>query len=227
MNTSVLRTAASLACLCLVTFSATAISKSKDPPSVWAGLVKKDVKGLDAVFVRPNVTFPAYKKIMFDPVQVAFSKDWDPNSTRDLTRRVSTEDMQKIKDGLAALMREVFTRELAKSGYSLSDSPDEETIRVSTAIAELYINAPDVMTAGRSRTYTTDAGSMTLIMEIRDSPTGQLLAGVVDQRNADTMGGQMQWTNSVTNRADADRIITAWASKLRTALDRLNGKTTK
>ena len=78
------------------------------------------------------------------------------------------------------------------------------------------------MSAGRSRTYTTNAGEMTLDMEVRDSLTGQLLARVVDkQRALDT--GRLQWTNSVTNAADAERAIDVWAKQLRGGLDRVNG----
>jgi hypothetical protein len=61
---------------------------------------------------------------------------------------------------------------------------------------------------------------MTLVMEVRDAPSGQLLARVVDARRADS-GGNMQWTNSVTNRAEADLVISEWAKKLRAGLDRL------
>jgi len=103
------------------------------------------------------------------------------------------------------------------------EAPADETIRVSAAIVDLYINAPDTMSAGRSKTYTTETGSMVLVMEIRDSPSGQLLARVVD-RHSDNGTGTMQWTTSVTNRAEADRAISMWASKLVDALDRLNRK---
>jgi hypothetical protein len=61
-------------------------------------------------------------------------------------------------------------------------------------------------------------------MEIRDGPSGQLLARVVDRRMADNPGGHLQWTNSVTNRADARVILDGWAKQLRAALDRLNGR---
>ena len=92
---------------------------------------------------------------------------------------------------------------------------------MATAIVDL-INAPDTMSAGRSKTYTTEAAYLRLCM-IRDSPTGQLLARVVD-RHSDSGSGSLQWTTSVSNRAEADRAISMWASKLVEALDRLNGK---
>lgn len=200
-----------------------AVSKD-EAPAEWDGLVKRKVKGLDLVYVRPDVQFPAYKKVMLDPVQVAFSKNWKPNSgSRSLSQQITAEDMQRIKDGLAVMVQDGFSKQLTKAGYGIVTAPDDETIRVSAAIAELYINAPEKMSAGRSKTYTTETGSMVLVMEIRDSPTGQLLARVVD-RHTDNGTGTMQWTTGVSNRAEADRAISMWASKLVDALDRLNGK---
>lgn len=195
-------------------------------PAEWDGLQKRNVKGLDAVYVRPNVQFAPYKKVLLDPIQVEFSKNWDPNSsTPGVSRDLDATDLQKIKDGLAELFREVFAEELEKGGYSLTDTPAADTLRVSAAIIDLYINAPDAQSSSAARTYTftTDAGSMTLAMECRDSPTGQILARVVDARRGDSMGGTMQWTTGVTNRAEAQQIIKAWARKLREGLDRLNG----
>ncbi|HEY2809556.1 MAG TPA: DUF3313 family protein [Steroidobacteraceae bacterium] len=188
----------------------------------WDGLERRDVKGIDQVYVRPNFKFPHYKKVIIDPVQVAFSKNWDQNSTIDPSRRLDAADIQKIKDGLGQLLRERFTRELTAGGYQVTDVPADDTIRLSPDIINLYINAPDKMTAGISRSYTTNAGEMTLDMEVHDSVTGELLARVVDkQRALDT--GRLQWTNSVTNSADAERAIDVWARQLRAGLDRVNG----
>jgi len=211
--------------ICAAAIGACATPSSKKPPAEWDGLERREVKGLDNVYVRPNVQFPAYKTVMIDPAQVEFAKEWDPNSTqRELSRRLDAEDLQKIKAEVARLLRESFSDELTKNGYPVIDQPQEETLRVLPAIINLYINAPDTMSAGRSRTYTTEAGRMTLVMELRDGPTGQLLARVVDARTAGGMGGYMTWTNSTTNRADAQREFDDWARRLRNALDRLNGK---
>jgi len=64
---------------------------------------------------------------------------------------------------------------------------------------------------------------MTLVAELRDSVTGELLARVVDtQRGRQT--GTLSFTNSVTNTADARRAIGIWATALRQGLDELYRK---
>jgi hypothetical protein len=210
-----------LACV----FTTAVVAKEK-PPENWDGLERKKVKGLDNVYVRPNVVFTPYKSVMLDPTSVEFAKNWEQN--QDFRNRPTAEDMQRIKDKLAELMREEFTQELVNNGYTVVPAPAEDTLQVRTAIIDLYVNAPDLRSdPGITKSYTTSAGRMTLVLEARDGPTGQLLARAVDNREDDHMGGTMTWTNATTNTADARRIIDVWAKKLRESLDRINGKEKK
>ena len=209
-----------LACLVLP------LAQAKKQPESWDGLALKKVKGLDAVYVRPDTEFTPYKSVLLDRVQIEFSKNFgkDYNSSTGFKRRPSAEDMQKIKDGLAELMHEVFVEELSKNGYPVVETAAEDTLHIRTAIIDLFVNAPDTSDPGITRTYTTSSGSMTLVLEARDGPTGALLARVVDGRADDTPGGQFEWTTKASNTNAARRILQDWARKLRQSLDRLNGK---
>ena len=223
MNKSITR-ALTLSCLLACVFASVAVTKEK-PPENWDGLERRKVKGLDNVYVRPDVQFTPYKSVVLDPTQVEFSKNWQKSF--DFSDRPNAAEMQKIRDKLAELMRERFTEELVKNGYTVVDAPAEDTLQVRTAIIDLFINAPDLQNPGITKSYTTSAGGMTLVLEARDGPTGQLLARAVDRQEDDHMGGYMMWTNAATNTADARRIIDVWAKKLRESLDRLNGKEKK
>jgi hypothetical protein len=67
------------------------------------------------------------------------------------------------------------------------------------------------MTAGRSRTYTANAGEATLVLEARDSATNALLGRVLDRRET-TETGTMTMTSRVTNVADFRLLFRTWAS---------------
>lgn len=201
------------------------IANAKEsPPQEWDGLERRSNKKLDNVYVRPNVTFKAYRQVVLEPVEVQFDKNWDPNSgTRGISNQLSKEDIEEIRTGLSALFREEFTRRLEKGGYPVVDASGDDVLRVEAALVNLYINAPEKMSAGRSRTYTMDAGQVTLVMQLSDSVTHQTLARVVDtQQGLDT--GHLTWTTSVSNSAEARRIVGIWADQLRKGLDRVNGK---
>ena len=53
----------------------------------WDGLVEVKGKRLDAVFLLPGADFRAYKKVMMDPVEVAFVKNWARDYNRDAAAR--------------------------------------------------------------------------------------------------------------------------------------------
>ena len=195
-------------------------------PTEWDGLVRQPGTRLNAVFVRPDADIPAFRSVMLDPVSVSFARNWDPTARgTSVSRRLDAGDAQAIKDGLATLFRDTFRDELARGGYQLVDEPGPDTLRATAAIVDLFIAAPDTMQPG-VRTYTANSGRMTLVLELRDSVTGELLARAVD-----TQGGRSAGTwnisNRVTNTADARRAITIWAAALRRGLDDLYRKSSQ
>lgn len=200
---------------------------SSGAPESWDGLQKVAAKGLDLAYVLPGADFTTYSQVMLDPVEVEFDKNWlsDQNSTIDLSRHVDAADVQRIRSGLGEMVHKRFGEELSKNGYAIVQEPSASTLHVSAAIADLYINAPDIPSAGRVRTYTTSAGSMTLVVDVRDSVTGKLLARAVDRADDADASTQLSWTTSVSNEADADLIIRGWARRLRQGLDTLTGRT--
>jgi len=197
---------------------------SDEPPKEWDGLARVKSKQLDHVYKLPEADFSGYKRVRLDPIEVEFDKNWKPNdSERSPSRRLSNSDIEKIKQALAEEFRKVFTEELTKNGYPVVDESGDDVLRVSAAIVNLYITAPEKMSAGRSRTYTTSAGHMTLIAELRDSVTGKLMARAVDSvQGRDT--GNFQITNSVTNMSSARTALIKWARVLREGLDEATGR---
>ena len=197
----------------------TGTSTSAIPGADQDGLTARPVRGLDAVLVRPGVNFRVYKTVLLDPLEVAFDRNWDPNRDEpDISRRLSPADIEKIKAGMASEFRSVFIEELTTGGYRIVEQAGADTLRIKPALAGVYINAPEKITAGIARSYTQDAGRMTLRLEAHDGPTGQLLARVVD-RKEDRGLQELELTNSVTNRADFRRGVRDWARRLSAALN--------
>jgi hypothetical protein len=89
-------------------------------------------------------------------------------------------------------------------------NPGRDVLQLSPAVIDLYINAPDVMAPGRSRTYTVEAGEATLVLEARDSMSGALLGRVLDRRETNDTG-HLSMSSSVTNIADFEMLFSQWA----------------
>ncbi|MYM63337.1 DUF3313 family protein [Pseudomaricurvus sp. HS19] len=176
------------------------------------------------VYRAADADFSAYRQVALAPCAVAFRKRWlqDQNNSRmDLSSRVTKKDMARIQESLGGICDSHFHEAMAASGqFTLVDdaqASDQPALLLKPAIVNLDINAPDTMSAGMSRSYTTSAGEMTLYLEIYDATTGAILARVVDRRK-DPDSSRMEWSNSVTNRADADRIFRRWMTQLQEGL---------
>lgn len=202
----------------VISLSLGQLAQGGEPPVEWDGLQKTKVKGIDLAYVRPGVNLAQYSKVMLDPVEVAFAKNWQPEQVAS-RMPVSQQDRERIKSDLARLTTATITDTLGKkNGYPVVATPGPDVMRLSTALVDVYINAPDVPTAGRSRTYVMNAGHMTLVAELRDSETGALFARVLDEREArDNVG--MTWSSSIENSAEARNAVSQWAKILRARLD--------
>lgn len=184
-----------------------------DAPESWDGLVEVKAKRMDAVFLLPGADFRPYTKVMIDPTEVAFHKDWMKNINRDspgVSNDVNQEDMAKIAAEARSNFGDIFAEAYQKGGYQVVTTPGKDVLRISTGIANLYINAPDVQAPGRSRTYTMEAGEATLVLEVRDSTTNALLGRVVDRRETQSTG-MMQLSSSVSNLSDFRLMFKSWA----------------
>ena len=184
------------------------------------GLEKTKVKNIDLAYARPGTSLVAYKRVKLDPVEVAFSPSWNPTRTGS-SLKLSSEEKEAIRTGVAKLVEEEFAKEIQAGGrYQVVSEAGPDVLRVRAGIVNLYINAPDTGPA-RSRTIVRSAGEMTLIAELSDSTSGQVLARVADRQEAtDT---RMQIANGMVNETEARWIAADWAKALRKALDNAQG----
>jgi hypothetical protein len=201
-----------LAVLVLLASATTAFAD--DWAESWDGLVRIKPKRMDAAYVLPGADFRPYTKIMIDPAHVEFRKDWlkSMNETkRDVSSRISEEDAAQILSAARSNFDDLFKAAYEKAGLQVVTTPGPDTLRLATGVINLYLNAPDPMQAGRSTSYTANAGEATLVLEARDSSTGALLGRVVDRRETQDSHG-LQVTTRVTNLADFRTLFERWAT---------------
>ena len=197
----------------LIWFATPLAQAADDPPDNWDGLVQIKPKRIDSAYLLPGADFRPYKKLMLDPVEVAFKKDWEKNYNRDaatLSQRLTPEHVEKIAAAARENFTEVFTEAYKNAGMELVTSPGPDVLRVRPGVVNLYITAPDNMSAGMSRTYTMESGEATLFLEVRDSTTGALLGRALDRRNTRNTG-RVSISNSVTNLSDFRALFKQWA----------------
>ena len=193
-------------------------SAKEKPTQEWDGLVPKYNDKLENVWVRPNVRFKAYKRIRLPPVEVTFAKDWSPDRG---TRSPTNEEIQNIRSGLAQMFHKEFAKHLARGGYVITDSNGDDVLIVQAALANLYVNGPQASNSDLARAQTMTTGRVSVVMQLSDSVTQQLLARVVDTQYGDERGN-LSWSSAVADSDEARRIIDGWAYALRLGLDKVN-----
>ncbi len=198
------------------------------PGETYDGLVLVPGSRFATVYRRPDADLTHYDAYGLVRCEVAFRKNWmrDQNTTRlDLSSRVTQKDVDEIRERLSDACDQSFREALERPPpYRLVEnfSDGEQVLVLRPAIINLNIAAPDIRSAGIQRSYTTESGQMTLVLELLDGTTGQILVRVIDRQRAGE-SGFLQWTNSVTNQADARRILGRWARQLREGLDEATG----
>jgi len=203
-----------------LTVTSPSVAAADSSSSPFPGLELVDSKNVDRLYRRPDLDVSAYGKILIGEPVVEFSKNWNPRNYG--TYGLSAAQLKKIRVDLADLAKATFVKVLGAGGYEVVTEAGDGVLEIIPSIVNLYINAPDTMTAGRSKTYAMDAGSMTLALQVSDSVTGTLLAVVYDHKR--DSGGRMQWATSASNRAAASRTLTGWAEQLKRELDAARAK---
>jgi hypothetical protein len=176
---------------------------------------------LARVWMKPGANLAGYDKLQILDCYVSFKKNWQRG--RDFSLEISAERMDAIKKELAQEFGKVFAEELGKGGYQVVDKPAQDVLLVRPAIIDLDIQAPDPMGDIDSTTFSASAGQMTLLAELYDSVTSDLLLRAIDPE-ADEGSGMIEWQDSVSNSSDARRILRMWAERLRKALDEAHGR---
>lgn len=195
-------------------------SSKRQAAEAWTqdGLQKREIKGLDVVYVRPSASLAGYQKILLKPVDISFRRDWGRSAPGIAGTRVRAIDAQRIRDKLAKLMREEAAKQLTQGGYALVEASGDDVLEVDAAITDLYLVAPDVQGAEGVRVFAVSAGEMTLVAELRDSASGEVIARTYDHAYARETARPHRITNS-ENTVEARRVAGEWAKQLRLQLD--------
>ena len=202
-------------------FALAPVAKDLPPPPPDAeGLARQSSSKVDEFYLRPGATFTAYRRVMLGSFDVTFPKSWERRHPG-----LDARDTARFREELIKLSREEFARSMKRGGYEVVRAPGPGVLEIRAVIANLDIRAPEVNDASIRRSYVLSAGEGTLIAELRDAPTGTLLARVVDRREM-RENPYLELANDITNSRDAQELVGLWSNMLRRYLDAAgaNGK---
>jgi hypothetical protein len=186
------------------------------------GLVRVEKSVVDAAWVKPDFDLTPYKKLMIASGGVSFRKLKPVNEfqARDETEFPVKEEN---KARMSEILKEAFTEELSKlQRYQIVDKPGPDVLLLVGGVIDVVSNVPpDIDSAkfGRGGVYLTSVGEATLVLELRDSQSNEILARAADRRAAESPFAFE--VNNVTAWSEVRRLAQAWASTLRKRLEEI------
>ena len=185
------------------------------------GLNVVDNSRADLAWARPDFNLDGYTKIW--PVGAGIEYRPVKNrgkSTMDRSRGGPYFIDDKARGKFEKLVGETFKEELQKiERFEVVDGPGPDVLMVRGALLDVTSMVPPDLTSARSTIYLRNIGDATLVLELRDSETGTILARSADRRAAESIGDTFRQANSVTTAVEVKRLIRYWASRLREGLD--------
>lgn len=213
----------------LITVAAIAISGcTSAPPTIqqgpdaevtFDGLHLIDNSAFRQAWADPDIDFARYTKIM--PGGAFFEyravKKTATNSRASMNASefwISDENRAKLEEEVS----NVFDVEMAKSTrFTITDEPGPDTLTIVGGLHDVMSRVPP-QRVGRSDVYLSDIGEATLILQISDSMSGEVIFRAVERRAAGDRTGAMRSSPAQT-WTEVRRLARDWAGKLVTGLD--------
>ena len=219
--------------LCAIGLVAIAVSGcSTAPPTIdtgpdaevtFDGLYEVKNSRADKAWALPDLDLKGYTKIMLQGAGVEYRPGGQSGRTYyQRSRGGPFEVTEEQKARFEETVRQVFREELGRSEtLEIVTEPGPDVLLVRGALLDVISYVPPDDTPGRVDVYLSSVGEATLVIEIRDSITGAILARTLDRRAAESMPGMLTESNRVTNTAEVRRVVRRWATALREGLERI------
>ena len=192
------------------------VQTGPDAEVTYDGLHRVDRSVMDMAWVKPDLDLTGYTKLMLASGGISYREVDGP-----VNRRTDTEFpiSDEAKERFQQIVREEFIEELEQlHRYEITDQPGRDVLVLVGAIIDVVSRVPPEP-VGRSSIYLSAAGDATMVLELRDSMSNEVLARGADRRAAEaTFPGP---ANSVTVWSDVRRLAKTWARLLRTRLEEL------
>jgi hypothetical protein len=180
-------------------------------------------------WMKPDADFGVYTKVMLDPVGISYRrKPTHSHYSRGQSNFALTE---RQSADFKRYFREAFTKEIDRiDSFELVEAAGPDVLRIEPAIIDLVVKVPTHTRPAMDRVFTTSTADMTLLMELRDSPSGEILARVEERREARNPGrgsgggsvADLYDSNAVTDTDAIRRVFRRWAEILAGRLEQMH-----
>jgi len=179
------------------------------------GLQEVSARNFEVAFMRPGVNFSNYNKLMVNELELAFR-----TPDRSQNQFPLGEDQ---KTRFRAEMAVAFGEELGElQNLELVTEPGPDVLDLNVRVQDIVASSPGrrVGTMGRASFALETVGELTLVIELRDSESEEVLVRVFDRRAVEG-AAMLSGDNVISTWEGVERLVARWASRVREGLDEL------
>lgn len=175
------------------------------------GLVRMRGSALEGVWVKPGADVRPFQRLLIGDIRMAYKRP--PRSGRSSTGN-NFPLTRSQAERLERLLRETLTEQIEESeSWSMAEEPGPDVLLIEPSLMDLVVSVPPSQQPTQT-TFTTSTGAVTLVLELRDSETHEILARAADRSEArapGTSSQQLFWSNPVSNTSAVRSIFRRWA----------------
>jgi hypothetical protein len=196
------------------------IQTGPDAETTFDGLVRIDNSRFAAAWIDPEIDLTQYDKIMPGGAEFQFrhvqrTSRTSPTRTNEQEFWISDANKQRLIETVSG----IFAEELQSSErFTITDEPGPDTLIIVGALHDIVSMVPPDM-VGRGEIWLSSLGEATLVIQISDSLSGEVIYRAIERRSVERAGGQMTMSNSASNWGEVRRWARRWATSLRDGLD--------
>lgn len=175
-------------------------------------------------YVKPGADLQRYTKVLVQEVTVSYKT---PPRSGGLQLDAIDPNYALPESSLRSMKRyfhDIFVKELGESqNFTVVSEPGPDVLVISGHVVNLKISVPpDWSETPDQSVYTKSSGQMTLLLDARDSQSGEPLVRVGQARAIDLGDGGWYESDPVTNSGAVRDAFQTWASSLRRELDQFH-----
>ncbi|MEM7705950.1 MAG: DUF3313 family protein [Pseudomonadota bacterium] len=175
------------------------------------GLHFVDNTDMSEAWFRPDADLTQYNKLMIVSAGTHF-----------VDAEAASDKQRQRYERFEEIMIEEFTLALRElRGFEITDTPGPGVLLLHGAVVNVTLEENNP--GPRERVFVNELGSADLVIDLRDSVTGQEIVAARDNGVLESAGGRMTELSDAATSAAARRLAKGWATLLRDRLDTLAG----
>jgi hypothetical protein len=199
------------------------IDTGPDAKMTFDGLAPINNSRFREAWADPDVDLKQYNKMIIGGAEFEFRAVKKSTGSTSVRRNSNNEFWMddKTRAKLVETVTAVFAEELTSvKGFTVTEEKGADTLILIGGLHDIVSRVPPDL-VGRGEIYLSSLGEATLVIEARDSLSGETIFRAVDRRAAERMGDMIN-VNSATTMSEVKRWARRWAMRLREGLESIH-----